>query len=84
MRYGENPQEKIQEKEASDEQDAATQEPTSLNIPIEISTNPGIEEPEDEVILDFMDEDCIETSKSSHDTEIIDIEPQKQNNDEIE
>ena len=76
MRSGEIPQEKLQEKEVSNEQDAATQEPASLNIPIKISTNPRTEEPEDEVIPDFMDEDCIETPKSSHDTEIIDIELQ--------
>ena len=31
-----------------------------------------------------MDEDCTETPKSSHDTEIIDIELQKKNNDEVE
>ena len=84
MRDGEIPQEKFHEKEVSDEQDVATQEPASLNILVEIATNPGVEEPEDEVIPYFMDEYCTETLKSSHDTEIIDIEPQQQNNDEIE
>ena len=73
LREGEIPQEKLQEKEVSDEQDAATQEPASLNIPVKFPTNPGIEEPEDEVVPDFMDEDCTETLKSSHDTDIIDI-----------
>ena len=58
------------------EQYAGTQEPTSLNIPVKIPTNPGTEESEDEFIHDFMDEDCTETLKSSHDIEIIDIELQ--------
>ena len=65
---GENPQEKIHEEEASDKQDVVTQEPASLNMPVKIATNPGIEEPKDEFILDFMDEDCTATPKSSHDT----------------
>ena len=64
--------------------DATTQEPASWNIPVEIATNPGREEPEDEVIPDFMDEDCTVTPKPSHDTEIIEMEPQQQNNDEVE
>ena len=38
---GEAPQEKLHEKEVWDEQDAATQEPASLNILVEIATNPG-------------------------------------------
>ena len=76
MRDGEIPQEKLHEKEVLDVQDAATQEPTSMNIPVEIGTNPGTEEPEDEVIPDFMDEDCAVTPKPSHDTEIIEMETQ--------
>ena len=73
---GEIPKEKLQEREASDEQDDTTQELASLNIPVKIATNHGIEEPEDEIIPDFMDEYCTETPKSSHYIEIIDIEPQ--------
>ena len=80
---GEIPQEKLHEKEVLDEKDDAMQEPTSLNIRVEIATNPGTEEPEDEVVPEFMDEDCTETPKSSHDTEIIDIELHQQNNDEV-
>ena len=55
-----------------------------MNIPVKIPTNPGTKEPEDEFILEFMDEDFTETPKSSHDIEIIDIELQQQNNDEVE
>ena len=67
------PKEKLHEEEVVDEQDVFTQEPASLNILVDISTNPRTKEPEDEVIPDFMDEYCTETSKSSHDTEITDI-----------
>ena len=83
LRDGENLQEKLQEKEASDEQDAATQELASLNILVKISTNPRKKEPKDEVIPDFMDEDFIVTLESSHDIEIIEVEPQQQDNDEV-
>ena len=83
LRDGKIPQEKIHEKEVSDEQDDAMQEPTSLNIPVEIATNPRIEEPKDEVISDFMDEDCTMTPEPSHDIEIIEMELQHQNNDQV-
>ena len=72
---GETPQEKIQEKEVANEQDDVTQEPTSLNIPIEITTRFGIEEPENEFIPNFVEEDCTVTPEPFHDTEIIEIEP---------
>ena len=84
MREDETPKGKIQEGEVSKKEDAVTQEPTSLNILGEIATNSGIEEPRDEFILDFMDEDCTVTSESSHDTEIIEVEPQQQGNDGVE
>ena len=80
---GENPQGKLQEEEASEKEDAVTQEPASLNILVEIATNSGTKEPRDEVIPDFMDEDCTVTPESSHDTEIIEVEPQQQGNDEV-
>ena len=80
----ENPQGKIQEKEASEKEDVVTQEPASLNILAEIATNSGIEKPRDEVIPDFMDEDCTVTPESSHDTKIIEVESQQQGNDGVE
>ena len=80
---GENTQGKLQEEEALEKEDAITQEPTSLNILAEIATNSGIVEPRDEVIPDFMDEDCTMTPESSHDTKIIEVEPQQQGNDEV-
>ena len=45
---------RLQQKEVADEHDANTQEPTSLNIPIEIATQIGTNEPEDEVIPNFF------------------------------
>ena len=65
---GEAPQEKLQQKEVADEHDVDTQEPTSLNIPVEIATQIGIDEPEDEVILDFVEEVCTVTPEPSQGT----------------
>ena len=76
-KYGETPQEKLQQREIADEQDADTQEATSLNIPVEIATQIGTDELEDEVILDFVQEDCTVTPEPSHDIEIIEMEPQQ-------
>ena len=70
--------------EVAEKEDVVTQEPTSLNILVEVSTKSGTEEPRDEVIPDCMDEDCTVTPESSHDTEIIEVEPQRQGNDGIE
>ena len=70
--------------EAAEKEDVVTQEPTSLNILAEVATNSGTEEPGDEAIPDCGDEDCTMTSKSSHDTKIIEVEPQQQGNDGIE
>ena len=58
---GEATQDKIQQKEVAYEQDADTQEPTSLNIPVEIVTQIGTDEPEDEVIPNFVEEVCTMT-----------------------
>ena len=68
-KYGEAPQDKLQQKEVGDEQDDDTQEPTSLNIPVEIATKIGTEEPEDEVIPDFVEEVCTMTPEPSQGTE---------------
>ena len=81
---GENPQGKLHEEESSEKEDVVTQEPTSLNILTEVATNFGTEEPRDEDIPDFGDEDCTMTPESSHDTEFIEVEPQQQGNDGVE
>ena len=80
---GEAPQERLQQKKVADEQDANTQEPTSLNILAEIATQVGTDEPEDEVIPDFVEEICTMTPEPSQDIELIGMEPQQQNNDEV-
>ena len=81
---GEAPQEKIQQGEVADKQGVDTQEPTSLNIPVEIATQIGIDEPEAEVIPNFVEEVCTVTPKPSQGTEPIGMEPQQQNDDEVE
>ena len=73
--YG-TPKGKLQEEEVSEKEDVVTLEPASLNILSKIATNSRTEEPRDEVIPDFMDEYCIVTLESSHDTKIIEVEPQ--------
>ena len=70
--------------EAAEKEDVVTQEPTSLNILGKVSTNSRIEEPRDEIIPYSGDEDCTSTLECSHDTEIIEVEPQGKYNDEIE
>ena len=73
---GEAPQEILQKRELADEQDADTQEPTSLNIPVEIATQIGTDELEVEVIPYFVEEVCIVTREPSQGTEPIGMEPQ--------
>ena len=73
-----------QQNNDEDEQDADTQEPTSLNIPVEIATQIGTDELEDEVIPDFVEEVCTVTPEPSQDIEPIGMEPQHQNDDEVE
>ena len=70
--------------EVVEKEDVVTQEPASLNILAEVATNSGTEEPRDEVIPDCGDEDCTVTPESSHDTEVIEVEPQQQGNDGVE
>ena len=55
------------------ERDADTQEPTSLNILVEVSTQMGEEEPGIENILEFNEEVCTVTPEPSQDTEIIEM-----------
>ena len=70
--------------EAAEKEDAVTQEPASLNILAEVATNSGTDEPRDEIILDAGDEDFTLNPECSHDTEIIEAEPQGQDIDELE
>ena len=83
MRADGTPKGKLQEEEVLEKEDVVTQEPASLNILAEIATNSRTEEPRDEVNPDFMDEDYTVTPESSHDIEIIEVEPQQQGNDEV-
>ena len=84
MREDGTPKGKLQEEEVSEKEDVVTQEPTSLNILAKVATNSGIEESRDEVMPDYGDEDCTMTPESSHDTKIIEVEPQQQSNDGTE
>ena len=59
------------------EQDTDTQEPASLNILVEVSTQMREEEePMIENILEFNEEVCTVTPEPSQDTEIIEMESQ--------
>ena len=55
-----------------------------MNIPIEVATQIGTDEPEAEVIPDFVEEVCTVTLEPSQDTKLIGMEPQQQNDDEVE
>ena len=65
------------------EQGADTQEPTSLNILVEVATQIGVDEPEAENIPDFNEEVCDVTPKPSQEIELIEMEPQQQENEEF-
>ena len=69
--------------EVAKKEDAGTQEPASLNILAKVATKSGTEEPMDGVIPNCMDEYFTMNPKSSHDTEIIEVEPQQQGNDGV-
>ena len=58
---GEAPQEKLQQREVVDKQGADTQEPTFLNIPVEVATRIGVDEPAAKIIPDFSEEFCAVT-----------------------
>ena len=70
--------------EAAKKEDAATQEPASLTILAEFSTNSVTEDPKDEIMYDDGDKDCTITPECSHDIEIIEAEPQGKDIDELE
>ena len=59
------------------EQDIDTQEPTSLNILVEVATQMGEEEPRIKYILEFNEEVCSVTPELSRDTKIIEMESQQ-------
>ena len=65
------------------EQGVDTQEPTSLNILVEVSTQMGEDEPEIENILEFNEEVYVVTPEPSQDTELIEMETQQQENEEF-
>ena len=52
------------------------QEPTSLNILIEVATQIGVDEPDVENIPEFNEEVCAWTPEPSQDKKIIETEPQ--------
>ena len=68
--------------EPTEEEDAATQEPTSLIILAEAATNPMTEEKKDEIRNDDENKECTVNSECSHDIEMIEAKPQGQDMDE--
>ena len=70
--------------EAAEKEDAATQEPASLTTRAEVATNSVIGELKDEIMYDDGDRDGTVTPECSHDIEIIEAEPQRQDIDELE
>ena len=58
-------------------QDADTQEPSSLNVLVQVSIQMKEEEPRIEDILEFNEEICTMTLELSHDTEILEMESQQ-------
>ena len=67
-----------------DKEDLDTQEPTFSNIPVEVSIQIGITEPKAEIIPDFIQEVYAVTPKPSRGIELIEMEPQQQDNDEVD
>ena len=65
------------------EQGADTQEPASLNILVEVATQIGVDELEVENILEFNEEVCAVIPEPSQDTELLEMEPQQQENEEF-
>ena len=61
--------------EPAEEEDAATQEPTSLIILAEAATNPRVEEKNNETRSDDGNKDCTVNPECSHDIEMIETEP---------
>ena len=70
--------------EAAEKEDVVTQEPASLTIRAEVAINPVTKELKDEIMYDDGDIYCTVTPECSHDIEIIEAEPQRQDIDELE
>ena len=66
------------------EQGVDTQEPAFSNIPVEVATQIGADEPEAEIILDFSEEVYVVTLEPYQGRELIEMEPQQQDDDEFE
>ena len=62
--------------EAAEKEGVVTQEPASLIILAEATTNPATEEKKDEIRNDDGDKDCTVKSECSHDMEMIEAQPQ--------
>ena len=54
-----------------------------MNILIEVATQMGEDEPKIENILEFNEEVCTVTPEPSQDTQLIELEPQQQENEEV-
>ena len=59
----------------ADKQGIDTREPTFLNIPVEVATQIGTDEPEAKIIPDFIEEVCAMTLEPSQGIELIEMEP---------
>ena len=59
------------------EQGAITQEPTSLNVLVQVAVQMREEEPGIENILEFNEEICTMTPELSHDVDILEMESQQ-------
>ena len=70
--------------EVVDRQGADAQEPTSWNILVEVATQIGADEPETENIPDFNEKVYVVTPEPSRGTKLIEMEPQQQDNDEVD
>ena len=68
----------------AEKQGVDTQETTFLNIPVEVATQIGTDEPHAEIILDFIEELFVVTLEPSQGTELIEMEPHHQDDDEVE
>ena len=65
---GEAPQEQLQQREVADKQGADTQELAFPNIHVEVATQIGTSELEDEIIPDFIEEFCVVNPEPSQGT----------------
>ena len=71
----EAPQDKLEQREVVDKQGANRQEPTFMNIPVEVATQIGVDEQEAEIIPNFSEEVYAMTPELSQGMELIEMEP---------